>query len=347
VTVVKDAFFKVVENQFMKNVAYHLVNDFRESVAHLKSRDDVKNLYLAINQKDGTLKTGETCNPNYESSGQNSAQYNAPFFNCPDISNIGTITKKFEGGRFNTISDNVADRILSAISNNTLTEEALMPDQFPQRTLQNISWLFILGYDFSSLTQSKSACYISGQSPTLFIYQATKEQVTIRLSENTSLTQPSSTSNTWSMIADHNGILEYGDKLKTPYLYYEYDGNKVRFTSETGGYLVKKVDILSWLRNEFSAQLALNAQEEKRLEQEVTNAMYDKELTEMVKVTLVKQEEIDTKLPLRISPQPDHLYRIHLVLKPVFTSEVVTAPKLKPLDRNGFTVVELGVRVER
>lgn len=68
-----------------------------------------------------------------------------------------------------------------------------------------------------------------------------KKHVTIQLPEHTTLTQPSSLGNTWSMIADHDGFLDFGGALKIPYLYYEYDGSKVQFISNMGGYFVKKI----------------------------------------------------------------------------------------------------------
>lgn len=103
---------------------------------------------------------------------------------------------------------------------------------------------------------------------------------------------------------------------------------------------------MSLVQDEIAKQLGFTQQEEKRLEQELVNAIYGKELTELIEVTLVQQSEVETKLPLHIVPQPDHLYRIHLVLKPVLSSEIITAPTLAPIDRSGFTVVELGARVE-
>ncbi|MBI3443589.1 hypothetical protein HY008_02875 [Candidatus Woesebacteria bacterium] len=57
--------------------------------------------------------------------------------------------------------------------------------------------------------------------------------------------------------------------------------------------------------------------------------------------TLVSKE-IDEKLPMTISPKPDIFHRVHLFLTPLSQPINILQPTIVPLDRNGFTAVELG-----
>jgi hypothetical protein len=45
---------------------------------------------------------------------------------------------------------------------------------------------------------------------------------------------------------------------------------------------------------------------------------------------------------LDISPKPDNLYRIYIGWKAIYTEMEPTPQIIKPIDRNGFTVLEWG-----
>ncbi|MEG1870247.1 MAG: hypothetical protein RR205_05295, partial [Oscillospiraceae bacterium] len=46
--------------------------------------------------------------------------------------------------------------------------------------------------------------------------------------------------------------------------------------------------------------------------------------------------------PLTITPKPDSILRVHMVFKPLEKPVSIPKQKLKPFDRQGFTVVEWG-----
>ena len=59
----------------------------------------------------------------------------------------------------------------------------------------------------------------------------------------------------------------------------------------------------------------------------------------------MNEQEVAEKLPLTISPIPDTIRRIHLLLSPQRATSKPVVPVLSPIVRNGFTVMEVGVAV--
>ncbi len=156
---------------------------------------------------------------------------------------------------------------------------------------------------------------ISIASPTLFIYNKGNQEVEVK----------------------HSFRISYFDRT-SDYIYYEYE--KVKFERPDKGWLVER-DNLDELALRIGNQLKLTSKEQERLLFELNHAAYDVSGNKLF-IGLIPQEEVEQKLPLSISPQPNKVYRFHFYLSQALNSKP-NPPTLNSLTRNSsLMIVELG-----
>ena len=126
---------------------------------------------------------------------------------------------------------------------------------------------------------------------------------------------------------------------KRTHLYYEYDRNKVVLPQGKTGHEIAKENIKE-LVSDISLSLKLYPQEEQALLSELQNASLDIQ-SSTIRISFVTQEDLTRLLPLSFSISPTNLSRIQFVVSPAKNSSI-SAPQLRSIRRDGFSVVEIG-----
>lgn len=184
-----------------------------------------------------------------------------------------------------------------------------------------------------AFTNTSGLCPIrvTGPSPSLFVYGTTG--MTFHISPQFILTYSNpaiSEKNTWQISMPH------------PYLYYEYAA--VHFQKPDSGWVVERKNLEAFSKT-ISQSLALTNEETERLGIELTNALSYSKDTNLF-IGLIPQAEVDEKLPLIMSPQPEKVYRYHFFITPHIPATGST-PRLDPIKRGKSTLVELGAVYEK
>ncbi len=249
------------------------------------------------------------------------------------------------------VADYAANKILQAKRNNTLASVATGKSYFPYNTIQKMGYTFIEYTDWSQQQQSNAnddfSCYITGVSPSLFLYSSNNLDLSVTLPSPTTYTYPSAENNSWYISINGDRLMTQDLGLMTNYLYYEYDKQKVSFTASDTGFIVKKANWEPFVKETIAKKLGLAAAETDRLVIDVRNtisSLSDLRNVGYLRISLANQEELHEKLPLTFSVTPDTLHRIHLLITPLSSPISLISPTLTPLSRSGFTVIEIGAR---
>jgi hypothetical protein len=182
----------------------------------------------------------------------------------------------------------------------------------------------------------------TGSSPSLFVYGQKGTVLTIQPRIALTYSDPSILeAKMWSIDIKNNNILRVNN-LNREYIYYEYQ--PLKFDRPKNGWIIEKSN-LEKLALEIGAKLGLNAAEKQRLVVELKLAAADVP-NDRLFIGLIPQNEIDKKLPLTITPQPNAVFRHHYHLTSAGKNEKSNPPKLSPLERKEFMVVELGAVAE-
>lgn len=246
--------------------------------------------------------------------------------------------------RIEKIRTAVAQRIYTAIVEDKVNYLLLSGDyMFPVATRSMFNALFIesLGEFPNPEEAFQKTCYISGDSPAIFLYAKNSLASIVEPVSSVAYTHPVLTTNRWETITKKNTVVVNG--MPYDYLYYEYDGTKVQFREPKEGYVVKKTE---WKKvaETIASQIGLNDKEKQALFTDIQNAL-PKVQTPYMKISIVNEQEVAEKLPLNISPTPDTIRRIHLLLSPQRATPKPAVPVFSPIVRNDFTIVEVGVAV--
>jgi hypothetical protein len=245
------------------------------------------------------------------------------------------------------VANNVAQQIYEAVQQNQLESIAAKPDIFIQGVqffiaLADTNRLSYPGFNYKDVN---TACYVSGSSPSLFLYSLKAQPVSITLPSFLTYSDPETTNgNIWNVTTLPNGTIKTINGSVFPYLYYEYNKAKVTFSTPQTGFSIPYNQWENTVRQSIAAKLNLTQPETERLVLEVKNVLFDLPKLNYLTLSLVPEEEINAKLPLSISPKPDTLHRVQILVTPVDQQVSIPTPVLTPLSRSGFTAIELGAR---
>lgn len=212
------------------------------------------------------------------------------------------------------------------------SSETTRPDVFPPSV--KLSYLY-LGYE-SGQYATDSFCYLSGGSPSLYFYPERQTNISLTLPSLTTYIDPA-VSNTVSFIASPTGDLNISGILRNR-VYYEFNTQKVHLVP-SHGIVVSYSEVIPTILN-IAQKLGLTQMETNDFVADAKNALQDTK-GETVTIGFVDQKELNSKLALVLSPTPDTLVRIHLILSNGALN--LPQPSISKIDRSGFTVVELGV----
>ncbi len=174
----------------------------------------------------------------------------------------------------------------------------------------------------------------TGSSPSVFAYGPEGTEMNISVGGKTTYAEPAKENDAWNVTVE-NGGLDVNGKSRD-YVYYEYE--KVDFARPTQGWVVTRTQVDS-LAREIAAKMEMNAVEAVRLNFELNHALAEVS-SDRIFVGMIDRAEVDTKLPLNVSPMPEAVARYHFYVGAAHSS--VEAPALLPVDRAGTMVLEIG-----
>ena len=174
--------------------------------------------------------------------------------------------------------------------------------------------------------------------PIIYIYPEEKKKVTLRLGnpENLTHTYPEYKDG-WDVEADVDGTLTDINGKKYYSLYWE-GINKVGVNQKIG-FCVKGEDTASFLEEKLEL-LGLNYKERQEF---IVYWLPQMENNKYNYIYFMQTNEVDSIMPIEITPKPESLIRIMMYFKPLMFKETKIEEQIfKPVERQGYTVVEWG-----
>lgn len=177
---------------------------------------------------------------------------------------------------------------------------------------------------------------LTGSSPSVFVYGPEGMQVSVAQTAPKTYVDPATVNGSWDVTVHGSGLTVNG--YERPYIYYEY--SPVSFAKPQAGWVVNRSEMDSFVAG-LAAKMKLNSAEAARLQYEAAHGLKAVK-GESVFVGLIDQKELNTKLPLTFSKQPQAVDRIHFYLSAAAAGEHPAAPVVTPVVRAPYMVLELG-----
>lgn len=179
---------------------------------------------------------------------------------------------------------------------------------------------------------------IKSFKPVIYLYPEDEEEVTVKLGkkENLTCTYPKYKDG-WKVLAKPSGDLielETGKELYS--LYWEGKNNVKHDLTE--GFIVEGENAASFLEDKLEI-LGLNSREKQEF---IIYWLPELEANKLNYIRFETKEQIDEDMPLEITPVPDTIIRIMMVVKKINKPLDVKEQVLTSVERKGFTVVEWG-----
>ena len=178
----------------------------------------------------------------------------------------------------------------------------------------------------------------AGAKPIIYLYPERKLDVTVKLGyPNLLTTVYPKYNNGWNVIAYPSGKLIDKNTGRSLYsLYWEGSHYPGKVTDE--GFVVKGEDTTKFLEEKL-AILGLN---EREAEEFIIYWLPQMEHNKYNYIKFATKEEIDSYMPLRITPKPDTIIRVMMEFIPLDKKIEVKEQKLTKVERVGYTAVEWG-----
>lgn len=253
----------------------------------------------------------------------------------------------FQKDTYKSVAQKTLEQVVAAQNNGALATLAAKPNLFPEKTISTFSWVFYyyggnnpLPADYKVKEGEQISCYISGESPHIFISSKEGKNVSIETRAKLTYSDPIATNKKWQGTIKNN-IFTSSDNVTRSSIYYEYDPKNVNFSEPKEGYITTRSHILEVVEI-ISNKLGLQTAETQALISDTQNALADIPQAKYVKLSLIAKHELDSQLPLGISPKPENITRIHLMLSQVETPYSLPEPAIKKVKRSNFSVLEIG-----
>ncbi len=178
--------------------------------------------------------------------------------------------------------------------------------------------------------------------PALYLYPTKKTTVTVKLDYNGTITADypdyDTTINGWKVVASPNGqLIDTKDNKQYSYIYWEGSAEK-RPYDLSSGFVVAGEDSKKFLEGVLP-KIGLLPSEYN----DFIVYWYPKmERNKFNLIHFANDSEYGNFAKLNITPKPDSLLRVFMVIKPIDREVIVKPQTLTPFTRNGFTVVEWG-----
>lgn len=209
----------------------------------------------------------------------------------------------------------------------------------PEKLIKNrvIGIMYLLAA-FGSLGLNIVFSIVKSFKPVIYLYPEDEEEVTVKLGkkENLTCTYPKYKDG-WKVLAKPSGDLielETGKELYS--LYWEGKNNVKHDLTE--GFIVEGENAASFLEEKLEI-LGLNSKEKQEF---IIYWLPELEANKLNYIRFETKEQIDEDMPIEITPVPDTIIRIMMVVKKINKPLDVKEQVLTSVERKGFTVVEWG-----
>ena len=180
------------------------------------------------------------------------------------------------------------------------------------------------------------------KKPVIYLYPESETSFTVSVNPKGKMafTYPAY-NDSWKGIAYPNGDIKIGDETFN-YLFWEADQTVTSDVIKSNqGSIVKGSETISFLNDQLNL-FGLNSKEKADF---ITFWGPNLAKNKLNYIYFVLNEEANYFGELFISPKPDNIYRIYILTCPIeITDDLVDMEpqKIKPMNRNGFTIVEWG-----
>ena len=209
----------------------------------------------------------------------------------------------------------------------------------PEKLIKNrvIGIMYLLAA-FGSLGLNIVFSIVKSFKPVIYLYPEDEEEVIVKLGkkENLTCTYPKYKDG-WKVLAKPSGDLielETGKELYS--LYWEGKNNVKHDLTE--GFIVEGENAASFLEEKLEI-LGLNSKEKQEF---IIYWLPELEANKLNYIRFETKEQIDEDMPIEITPVPDTIIRIMMVVKKINKPLDVKEQVLTSVERKGFTVVEWG-----
>lgn len=179
---------------------------------------------------------------------------------------------------------------------------------------------------------------VSWDKPIIYIYPQEETRVNVKLLNSKALTTSyPKYEDGWNVIATSDGNLK---DLKTNRNYYGlyYEGNNNNVSMKDDGFIVEGEKTSEFLEEKLEI-LGLNEREINEF------IIYWLPILDKNKYNYIRfetKEEIESYMPLEITPSPDSIIRVIMDYKPLNKKVKITEQELTPQERHGYSVIEWG-----
>ena len=179
------------------------------------------------------------------------------------------------------------------------------------------------------------------KKPIIYIYPEQDMDITVKLGNDDLLTHTyPKYDNEWNVHVDTTGnIYDYKTNRNYYALYWEGKDNTKLDMSE--GFVVKGEDTTRFLEEKLEL-LGLN---EKEIDEFIMYWLPKLEDNKYNFIRFRTNDEINNYMPIEFSKEPDTLIRVMVDFKPLDKKIKVKEQKLEKTEREGFTIVEWGARL--
>jgi hypothetical protein len=182
--------------------------------------------------------------------------------------------------------------------------------------------------------------YIMTEKPVIYLYPIEDTLVTVQVALNGKFgfTWPKmQNGNEWVVKANPTGMLTDADGQEYPYLFWDGVQDDMSYIEQNEGFVIKGSEAGSFLTDKLTL-LGLNARERADFITYWAPRMVGNEYNFIRFETTSYAKAV----PLTITPAPESIQRVLMVVKPVDKNYNCETQQLLPFTRKGYTVIEWG-----
>lgn len=205
---------------------------------------------------------------------------------------------------------------------------------------QSVSFVQGMHYHYK-LNFTPAPIRIQCEKPVIYLYPETEQEVEVKLILKGELffTYPQISDNTWTLTANSDGSLQYGDE-SLRYLFWE-SVNKAPEVDWSSSFVITKDDVTKFLSEKLK-EIGLTSEERADM---ITYWGPRMMQHSNCLVQFRFNESCNGFAELDISPKPDNLNRVYILFTGMETIAdvlVFRAPLIQTIDRSGFDILEWG-----
>lgn len=301
---------------------------------------------------DGTQSKGNIYYSSYgtcEASSDATYQYVFESVNADNLKKIGTIDNTNIYEKKNLANDTFTKKIYNEDyidteywKTNSLTVDDTKPLSFAQYlTYHPVIYIKDAYGDYVRFTHIDFFMVGGCAKPAIYLYPTQTTDISVKVTPNNgklTFTYPKY-NNGWNVSADINGKLVNKNDNKT-YDYLWWDSYTYKLTVPQNGFVVNKKDISSFLDSKLNA-MNLNSKEINEFKSYWVKKINNED-SQYLYVTFLFNNDVNQIARLTVNPQPQNIFRVFMLYKPVDSTYETEPLNILKADRNGYTLIEWG-----